>query len=110
MLLPTAILLQIVASTWLSVVFSRDRLTKRKKTTRAQDFLESAQCFLCPNCHYDLNGGDDEGVCPECGTAYVRAQVVEAWRAAYLIERTFPHSVSDRPMTQNTQGEAERTT
>lgn len=109
LLVPISIALQLLATVLIFGIF-RGRRSTITSITPAQRRLESARCFLCPSCHYDLNGGDDEGQCPGCGKAYVRAQVVEAWRAAYLIERTFPHSASDRPMTQKTRGEAERAT
>jgi len=49
--------------------------TKRK--------LEPHHWFLCLWCRYPLDGLDDEGVCPECGTGYRKDVCVNLYRSAY---------------------------
>lgn len=42
--------------------------------------LRRSEYRLCPGCGYDLTGLDDKGLCPECGRAYVTAEVQRFWR------------------------------
>ena len=47
---------------------------------------------ICPRCHYPLRKLPDVGTCPECGTKYTRAQVVDLWERFYGLRRTYARS------------------
>lgn len=49
-------------------------MVRRGRALRRSDYR------LCPRCGYDLTGLDDTGQCPECGRAYVTAEVQRFWR------------------------------
>jgi hypothetical protein len=38
---------------------------------------------FCPHCEYELVGGEDQGACPECGSAYDVAELTRIWTEVY---------------------------
>ncbi len=49
--------------------------------TKLLERLTASGDRLCPNCLYDLSGGEDAQVCPECGTAYTQESLSDSWGA-----------------------------
>jgi hypothetical protein len=49
-----------------------------------RDLRKARECrgHACPSCLYDLRDSPTEGHCPECGTPYIRNDVVRRWRRA----------------------------
>lgn len=55
-------------------------LARARYFREARNVLVPHRGFVCLTCHYPLTGNPDEGVCPECGTAYRRDHTVWVWR------------------------------
>lgn len=49
-------------------------------------WLKQQRWNICPECLYDLRGGEGNGACPECGRAYSRALLPEQWGRILGIE------------------------
>ena len=52
--------------------------------------LSPHQGLVCLRCHYPLTRCPSVGQCPECGTLYTQAGVVEQWRIAYGFKNDGP--------------------
>lgn len=53
----------------------------------------------CPNCLYDLGALPSEGRCPECGTPYIKRDVVHQWRTidrSYKARKLYSLNEEDR--------------
>lgn len=55
----------------------------RSAQARAVALLRRVDFQICSVCHYDLAGANAVGTCPECGTSYKPAQLMEYWMSAY---------------------------
>lgn len=67
------------------------RLLSRIRTS-VDALLEPHQGFVCPRCHYPLTGCPDEDQCPECGTLYTRAEVIDLWTRTFNLKHDWPRS------------------
>jgi hypothetical protein len=76
----TAVAFQLCATTLLFILTLRARARIRK-------MLAPHECFVCLRCHYPLSTLAEHGQCPECGTFYLKSEVVRAWRVAFHIRR-----------------------
>lgn len=50
---------------------------------KARDKLRREGYKFCARCEYDLATLPDEGLCPECGSPYTRAELEAHWEHAY---------------------------
>lgn len=49
------------------------------RARRVRGPLRETRGRLCPDCLHDLRGIGDEGVCPECGSAFTRESLADWW-------------------------------
>ena len=52
----------------------------------ARKKIERERGMLCACCHQSLAGLAESGKCPECGTGYLKGELVEIWESAYGVE------------------------
>jgi hypothetical protein len=76
-----------VLATALMVIGRVMRFTRR---------IAESDGFLCLNCHYDLHGLPDVGECPECGEAYVRADLERRWNLWLQSQTKHKHTIRPR--------------
>lgn len=62
----------------------------RRARLRSIQRLTRAHCRICPQCRYDLSGGDPAGQCPECGATYDNAALYLLWKESYPVSLPLP--------------------
>jgi hypothetical protein len=74
---PIAVLIVIMVAWWIG-----RRLFPVSAASQLQIQLEEGDFRLCTRCRYCLRGLSDEGLCPECGSPFVIAEVQHYWQRA----------------------------
>lgn len=52
---------------------------------RSKRLVQRLDFRVCPRCQYNLTANPTDGACPECGRAYIDADLRRDWKAAYRL-------------------------